>query len=105
MFFLWQVGPQNYNIGYGDFIEQMRRNTYWMTGVLESTHDLWFSNTLPTKLRLHMRDAGDSWMVVKVHYRTPNRVDVHINGQRVAPVDSWATVDAATAPAGTNFHE
>ena len=76
-----------------------------MTGVLERTHDVYFSNTPPAKMRIHLRDAPDSWMIVRIHYRTPNRVDVYKNGQRVAPETSWGDVNPESATSGTNVHD
>ena len=71
-----------------------RLNTFWLTGVLERTHELHFSSTAPKKLRLHLRDVTPAqWMVVKVYYGgVPNRVDAYVNGVRVAAATSAAGV-------------
>ena len=98
------TGPQNYARSY--VTTTARLNTFWLTAVLERTHDVHFASTAPDKLRLHLRDVSASeWLLVRVNYGgVPNRVDVYASGARIAPAASAAAI-TSSSPHGTSFHD
>ena len=99
------TGPQNYVTSYVEG-HTARLNTFWLVGVLERTHALHFTSTVPRKLRLHLRDVNASeWMVVVVNYAgEPCRVDAYVGGHRVEASTSAEGV-ASSAVHGTSFHD
>ena len=98
------TGPQNYAISY--VTTTNRLNTFWLTGVLSRTHDVHFSSTTPSKLRLHLRDVSSSeWVLARVHYAgVPNRVDCYVAGAKIAATASASDVTSSSAH-GTSFHD
>ena len=53
------TGPQNYALaGYVTSVERL--STFWMTAVLTRLNEIYFSSTVPKRLRLHLRDVDVS---------------------------------------------
>merc|ERR1711871_1356201 len=91
----------------GGYVTEIKRlSTFWVTAVLGNTHDVHFSSTAPSQLRLHLRDVSpDEAVLVRVHYAgLPNRVDVYQGGSRVAAAAAESEVNLA-APSATNIFD
>ncbi|ESO84871.1 hypothetical protein LOTGIDRAFT_131466, partial [Lottia gigantea] len=78
-------GPQDHGWCSG-YTCRKRISTFQAMTAIDKFHDIYFTGTTPQHLRFYLLDTESTQGIrVGVWYATPNRLDVHVNGQYVVP--------------------